>query len=446
MANYYRETIDAGLLIVAFFVGFSTSITLKKIGEFPDWLPAVTSGIVIIAYVIIAHLSKRARLDPGQIGDNAYYLGFVLTLASLAFTLYELAGSEIKDSNILDDVIAGFRIALSSTIVGVLARVALLQYRVDLVANEREIKLKLNDAMRRFHVEVEDMVRGTKYLGIEIRQSLDEYHNQKMEKYGQSVDMLVGNLSSGHKEVLDGIIQQTKDANNELVSNTRSSISNVEKAVIETLDTVSAHMKETNVSINEGIHSTADILKRNLQETSELMSGTLNKLQAELRNSTSEISRIQKENMKREANLIGEAETSMRSIGSFAENARNTISDAEKAILETLNAISGQLQETRDAINIATHQSTNAINEMLQVQTENMKRETAESMQPIRSLTKRYDDSLNQIETSTKKLSDVSEQANKKIGKITKNLERLNNQASNKIDNKPERKFWKFRI
>ncbi|MCY4315968.1 MAG: hypothetical protein OXC66_07615 [Roseovarius sp.] len=443
MANYYRETIDAGLLIVAFFVGFSTSIALKKIGEFPDWLPAVTSGIVIIAYVIIAHLSKRARLDPGQIGDNAYYLGFVLTLASLAFTLYELAGSEIKDSNILDDVIAGFGIALSSTIVGVLARVALLQYRVDLVANEREIKLKLNDAMRRFHAEVEDMVRGTKYLGIEIRQSLDEYHNQKMEKYGQSVDMLVGNLSSGHKEVLDGIIKQTKDANNELVSNTRSSISNVEKAVIETLDTVSAHMQETNVSINEGIQSTADILKRNLQETSELMSGTLNKLQAELRNSTSEISRIQKENMKREANLIGEAETSMRSIGSFAE----TISDAEKAILETLNAISGQLQETRDAmINIATHQSTNAINEMLQVQTENMKRETAESMKPIRSLTKRYDDSLNQIETSTKKLSDASEQANKKIGKITKNLERLNNQVSNKIDNKPERKFWKFRI
>ena len=475
MAVVDRERIDTALLVVAFLVGIGSSILLK-IGGYPVWLPAVTSGSVIVAYVVITLTSVRARLDPGQIGDNAYYLGFVLTLASLAYTLYEL-GVEAGDAELFGDVIAGFGIALSSTIVGVIVRVVLLQYRVDLVAREREIRLQLNDAMRRFHVEVEDFVRGTKFLGIEIRQSLDEHHQQMAERYEQSIEELVGDLSTGHQKILEGIVEQSKETNRGLVSSTRNSISNVEKAVLETVGTVSGQMQETNIAINEGIRSAADVLKRSLQETSKLMSGGLGDLRSEVRSAVEEMSRVHAENMKREADLIDEAATAMQSIGSFAGGARNSISSAENAVLETLSTVSGQLRETSAAINEGTRSTADGLNrsvreasevmsegmsdlrtefrrsveEMSKAHAENMKREAAlmneaaTSMQmAINSFAERFEKNLGEVETTTTNLSDVSERAYQTMDQITANLERLSKQVSKKIDDKPRSAFWVF--
>lgn len=482
MAVLDRERIDTALLLVAFFVGIGSSIVLK-IGGYPVWLPAVTSGSVIVAYVAITLTSVRARLDPGQIGDNAYYLGFVLTLASLAYTLYELGveagglGVEARDSDLFRDVIAGFGIALSSTIVGVILRVVLLQYRVDLVAREREIRLQLNDAMRRFHVEVEDFVRGTKFLGIEIRQSLDEHHQQMAKRYEQSIEELVKDLSSGHQKVLEGIVEQSKETNRGLVSSTRNSITNVEQAVLETAGTVSGQMQETNVAINEGVRSAAEVLKRNLQETSELMSGSLSDLRSEVRRSVEEMSRVHAENMKREADLIDEAATSMQSIGSFADGARNSISSAENAVLETLSTVSGQLRENGAAINESTRSTADGLNrsvrkagevmsegmsdlrkefrhsveEMSKAHAENMKRESAlmdeaaTSMQmAISSFAERFEKNLGEVETTATKLSDVSERACQTMDQITANLENFSNEVSKKNDDRPRSAFWIF--
>ena len=465
MAVLDRERIDSLLLIVAFLLGIGSSIMLKS-SEFPVWLPALSSGGVIIAYVAITLTSLRARLDPSQIGDNAYYLGFVLTLASLAYTLYEL-GSKPEISELFGDVIAGFGIALSSTIVGVIVRVILLQYRVDLVAREREIRLQLNDAMRRFHVEVEDVVRGTKYLGSEIRQSLDEHHHQMADSYEQRIEKLAGDLSTGYQQVLDGIIEQSKETNKGLVSSTRSSISGAEKAVLETLNTVSVQLQESNAAIHESTRSVVGIFKRNLQETSEMMSEGMGNLRSEVQRSVEEISRTHTENMKREAALMDEAATSMQAIGSFAGSAQSSLSSAEKAVLETLHTVSGQLQETNVTISESARSSADAVKlnlqetsemmseglgdlrsevrrtveEISRAHTENTKRaaalmdEAATSMQQaIGFFADRFERSLGEVETTTEKLSDVSGRAHKVMDQLTENLERLSNQTLGKSE------------
>ena len=470
-----RERIDTVLLVVAFLLGIGSSIMLKA-SEFPDWLPALTSGGVIIGYVAITLTSARARLDPSQIGDNAYYLGFVLTLASLAYTLYEL-GSKPEISELFGDVIAGFGIALSSTIVGVIVRVILLQYRVDLVAREREIRLKLNDAMRRFHVEVEDVVRGTKYLGTEIRQSLDEHHQQLAESSGQRIEKLAGELSTGYQQVLDGIVEQSKETNRGLVSSTRNSISGAEKVVLETLNTVSVQLQETNAAMKESVHSAADVLKRNLQETSEMMSEGMSGLRTEVRRSIDEISRAHAEDMTRKAELMDEAATSMQAIGSFARSAQSSISSAEKAVLETLHSVSLQLQETNVTISEGTRSTTEAAKrnlqetsemmsegmgdlrteirrsaeEISQAHTENMKRtaalmeEASTSMrQAIGFFVERFETSLGDVETTTAKFSDVSGRAHKAMDQLTEDLERLSNQDLEKGSHRPRGVFSFF--
>lgn len=170
------DALDKVLLCLAFVLGISGSILLK-VYDFNVLIPAIYSAAVIIIYSVAAYTLPRVQLESDQVGDNAYYLGFVLTLTSLSFTLYELSGSEAK-TEFIAEVIAGFGIALSSTIVGVAVRVLFLQFRLDLVARDREARLALGDAMRQFRAELSDTIRGVKFLGIEIRQSLNEHHNE----------------------------------------------------------------------------------------------------------------------------------------------------------------------------------------------------------------------------------------------------------------------------
>jgi hypothetical protein len=248
-------------------------------------------------------------------------------------------------------VISGFGIALSSTIVGVIVRVVLLQYRVDLVAREKETRLQLNDAMRRFHVEIEDVVRGTKYLGAEIRQSVDEHHQQMAESYEQRTEKLVEELSTGFKQILDGILEHGKDTNRRLASSTRGATSSAEKAVVEALNSVSEQMQETNVAINESTRAAADALKHSLQETGEMISESMGVVRTEAQRSVEETSSAHSETIRRQAALMEEAASSMQhAIGSYAGKLEESLSGVEAKMAKLLDVSGQSLEQTVEAM------------------------------------------------------------------------------------------------
>ncbi|WP_371154408.1 hypothetical protein [Jannaschia sp. 2305UL9-9] len=172
--------LDRWLLALAFGAG-AIGVVLLKLSEVPQWVPAVFAGGVILAYAGLTWGLRSARLEPEQIGDNAYYLGFVLTLCSLAYTLWEL-GDPTAEAAFIATVISGFGVALTSTVVGVAVRVFLMQFRVDIVAREREAQMALAEGMTAFRSELAEVIRGTRFLGVEIRQTLAQHHRELAEQ------------------------------------------------------------------------------------------------------------------------------------------------------------------------------------------------------------------------------------------------------------------------
>ena len=171
--------LDRWLLFLAFAAGAGGVVALKLSG-LPQWTPAAWSGAVIVGYAAAVWALRSARLDPEQIGDNAYYLGFVLTLCSLAFTLWALGEVE-AEAAFVAEVVSGFGIALTSTVVGIAVRVFLMQFRLDLVAREREAQMVLGEAMQSFRSELAEVIRGTRFMGVEIRQTLAQHHRDLAE-------------------------------------------------------------------------------------------------------------------------------------------------------------------------------------------------------------------------------------------------------------------------
>ncbi|MBS4011455.1 MAG: hypothetical protein KGZ72_11960 [Roseovarius sp.] len=257
-----QDSADKWILGLAFVVGIVGSLALKIYG-FPLWMPAVFAGGIIILYALLAHLIPTIQLESDQVGDNAYYLGFVLTLTSLSFTLYEL-GQHGSDADFIAYVIAGFGVALSSTIVGVAVRVICLQFRLDLVARDREARLALNDAMRRFRAEMTDVIRGTKYLGVEIRQSLIEYHEELAVSHRRSTESLNVDLIKAFRESLEPLNNQLSDLMRQIMSDAQSA----SKASGDARD---ASLKATTVSLA----SATQEISKELSNVISTVKGTL---------------------------------------------------------------------------------------------------------------------------------------------------------------------------
>lgn len=276
----YRERLDTVLLITAFIGGVGASLTLKVMG-FPPYIPAVAAGAVIIVYAVATYTSSAARLEPEQIGDNSYYLGFCITLASLAYTLYSL-GSAANDAAILGDVISGFGVALSSTVVGVMTRVVLLQFRVDLVARDKEARSQLNQVMRSFHSEMQASVSSTREAIVQIRQTLEEHteatikNNMRMQaSYETRIEALVGAAVSGVTTAMQEVVDSGKDMNKRLSASSRVNMAAAEKVITDAIESITENLRSATESLETEIQRTnarsAESLEKMVMEVSAVM-------------------------------------------------------------------------------------------------------------------------------------------------------------------------------
>ena len=106
------------LAFVAFFlIGAVGVITLKEY-ELGPFIAIAYSFAVMLSYVTFCW-TRPYPIRPDIIGDNIYYLGFLFTLVSLAYTLYKFTSADAE----IDQIIKNFGIALSTTLMGVVGRV-----------------------------------------------------------------------------------------------------------------------------------------------------------------------------------------------------------------------------------------------------------------------------------------------------------------------------------
>ena len=98
-----------------------------------DWLAVGAGVFIIITYsVYVSNPKLRSSISLDRASDNAYYMGLLFTLSSLAFSLYKISlyTTQIEPSRVIS-LLPDFGVALFCTIVGIAARVALQQFGDD---------------------------------------------------------------------------------------------------------------------------------------------------------------------------------------------------------------------------------------------------------------------------------------------------------------------------
>jgi methyl-accepting chemotaxis protein len=142
--------------LVAALLGGAALAVLKHYAVDQLYITASACAIIVAYWAIVATV-PALRIREDQLGDNCYYLGFLFTLASLAYALYQfgLAGSS---EGSVEQIVANFGLALGSTITGILLRVLINQARRDVLETEQDARMALADAVVRLRTEIDDAV------------------------------------------------------------------------------------------------------------------------------------------------------------------------------------------------------------------------------------------------------------------------------------------------
>jgi hypothetical protein len=205
-----RQRLDAVLFMAVALGGAGVAIALRLLGVDPILTVAAVAALIPV-YALIAWATGRARFEPEIVGDNCYYLGFLYTLVSLAWTLFSLGGAP-EDADVVRSVVAGFGIALASTIVGILFRVMLQQFRTDVDLAERQARADLMQASARFRTELDqashifaDAARGVSQKAGELTMEMAEENRRALAdlhaRAGEGIDAAAGALSRAADEL-----------------------------------------------------------------------------------------------------------------------------------------------------------------------------------------------------------------------------------------------------
>ena len=159
----------APFAFIIFAVAGAALIILSKWVQLPKITIFLIPTVVLLGYTLVSWTLPRLELRRDQIGDNAYYLGFILTLVSLTMTLAQY------DSNANDDfIVSNFGTALVSTVWGISIRSVISQFRKDVVGVERDMHASLREASMQLRSQIFASVEGFGSLHRQMAQVTEE--------------------------------------------------------------------------------------------------------------------------------------------------------------------------------------------------------------------------------------------------------------------------------
>lgn len=223
---------DKWLFLICFGVG-TAGLLIIKAALTNQWLATIFLLLVMGGY--LAYVFYSRRFDQ-QTSDGIYYLGFLFTLESVAFALFQSR----HEPNYVDEVIANFGIALFTTIVGLMSRVVIAQMREtpdDIAERTRQdlttVATRLTQELR----HVSDIFRH-------LEQNVSEQIQRTGHGIDESLAQLKISLGEGIAELRSGL---TKSGN--LISKGADQIQHSTEKAAVAIGTFAANTHEFGVAL-----------------------------------------------------------------------------------------------------------------------------------------------------------------------------------------------------
>ena len=170
------------------------------------WIIGLSIPLLLMVVYIVFGLNKPNReISDERFADSCYYLGFVFTISSIVVSLFDLQniGSKIGDISIR------FGAAMISTVLGLIVRVYLVNFRQDFKDALNIAEDGLLESARNFRIHLEISVDNLRHLEITTNEMIKSISNKMEESakdtalyYSDQYAKLFEEITSRNQEML----------------------------------------------------------------------------------------------------------------------------------------------------------------------------------------------------------------------------------------------------
>lgn len=344
------------VFVIAFFGGSVGIIALRFLGFSVIW--AVLFSFVVMTMYVLFGATKKYLIRPDILGDNSYYLGFLFTLVSLAYTLYGYASNE----NEVDTIINNFGIALATTLIGLVFRVYFNQTKEDPAIFEKAISISLADQASSLIGETARIRNDMTTLRTSIQQSIKEGVDSSMVALTQS-------LSSASDVYKQQLVKNSEKMNEVLINNLnsfQSAISSSNTTIKDSNEVLLLAIREFKEASNlltlqlqqyassiQKIESVEDVLSKNLIEPLDKFHSTVEKVETKFKDSANAMSEIIAQSNEAGKSMKDLAEASLKDVTTQIQLLNQTLITSKSSSEFAMNDFVKQLDIIKKGLELS---------------------------------------------------------------------------------------------
>jgi len=210
---------------------------------------------LMVLYIVVGLGRRRDDVTDEKFADSCYYLGFIFTITSIIFSLFDLPsiGSQ------LESIAVRFGAAMVSTVLGLGVRVYLVSFERDAADAFREAEEAVIDASRRF----------AEQLGIALERLRDFEAEVDLAARGsvERVNLQLESLGREHGQRLDAFFAELAMRNREAVASAFLDLQSASERMAETVDGYTGAVRANLDGIDAMVAGFLDALHRRLDSS-----------------------------------------------------------------------------------------------------------------------------------------------------------------------------------
>jgi predicted nucleic acid-binding Zn-ribbon protein len=325
------------------------------VGKLTGWLSAglvaMVAVVCIIGFSIAAYSIREERVRLDRAGDNAYYLGLTYTLISMSVALIRTDFSSIS----ANQLVGAFGVALSSTIVGIICRLALIQYREEVDDIETQVRLELTESASHLSQqlmlsrrEFEVFVEGLRMQMSNSVQNIAGEHLDTQKILAEQVNVTlvaaVERIEASSAAIQDALKKQTSTVENFQEASLKSS---------EAASQLATKIAEIEIPKNV-VEKTFEDIRSQIHEAASGLAESAKKLSSAVTN----------------AGLASEAFQTLGKQSSDASEKLSSTVDRISALFENLDGFSEAIGKQRDGLERSSEKISVEIVELTKLNSE----------------------------------------------------------------------------
>ncbi len=261
---------------------FAMAVMAGSIGiflgvHFNSSILSVFVPLLIMAIYISWMLKSETDLPKITIGDSFYYLGFIFTLVSLVASLASLSNNDGVNMNA---IIGSFGAALTTTIVGLVARLFVTAFAVETKVRRERLEEELERSITSLSEKLKELTTYSTSSLIEVHAQTEEALKSTLLGYQKINDDVARSFETSMEQGVSGV----KSALEQLAIRVDSievdprPLESTFNEFISVIDT----QRESYSSLNDNIIDSNNKLSLQLSSSNLLISGHISNLESEL--------------------------------------------------------------------------------------------------------------------------------------------------------------------